>query len=75
MEPEQDRASLARMMAHASERWHIDSGRILLTGMSDGGTFTYLAGLAGGPFTHLAPVSSAWHPMLLGMADPARTWP
>lgn len=72
MEPEQDRASLARMMAHAGERWNIDAGRILLTGMSDGGTFTYLAGLAGGPFTHLAPVSSAWHPMLLGMADPAR---
>ncbi len=72
MEPEQDRASLARMMAHVGERWSIDASRILLTGMSDGGTFTYLAGLAGGPFTHLAPMSSAWHPMLMGMADPAR---
>ncbi len=72
MEPEQDRASLARMMAHVGERWHVDASRVLLTGMSDGGTFTYLAGLAGGPFTHLAPVSAAWHPMLLGMAEPAR---
>ncbi|MEQ9796705.1 phospholipase [Parvibaculum sp.] len=72
MEPEQDRASLARMIAHVNERWNIDAGRILLTGMSDGGTFTYLAGLAGGPYTHLAPVSSAWHPMLIGGADPAR---
>lgn len=72
MEPEQDRASLVRMMAHVGERWNVDASRILLTGMSDGGTFTYLAGLAGGPFTHLAPVSSAWHPMLLGMADPTR---
>lgn len=72
MEPEQDRASLARMMAHVGERWNVDASRILLTGMSDGGTFTYLAGLAGGPFTHLAPMSSAWHPMLMGMADPAR---
>lgn len=72
MEPEQDRASLARMMAHVSERWTVDRSRILLTGMSDGGTFTYLAGLAGGPFTHLAPVSAAWHPMLLTMAEPSR---
>ncbi|ABS62674.1 phospholipase/Carboxylesterase [Parvibaculum lavamentivorans DS-1] len=72
MEPDQDRASLARMMAHVGERWHVDAGRILLTGMSDGGTFTYLAGLAGGLFTHLAPVSAAWHPMLLTMAAPTR---
>lgn len=72
MEPEQDRASLDRMMAHVSERWNIDTSHILLTGMSDGGTFTYLAGLPEGPFTHLAPVSSAWHPMLLGAANPAR---
>src|SRR5690606_22093374 len=72
MEPEQDRASLARMMAHVSERWNVDSSRILLTGMSDGGTFTYLAGLAGGPFTHLAPVSAAWHSMLMGVASPSR---
>jgi phospholipase/carboxylesterase len=72
MEPEQDRTSLARMIAHVNERWSIDAGHILLTGMSDGGTFTYLAGLAGGPYTHLAPVSSAWHPMLIGGADPGR---
>ncbi|HCX67142.1 phospholipase [Parvibaculum sp.] len=72
MEPEQDRASLARMIAHVNERWNIDATHVLLTGMSDGGTFTYLAGLAGGPYTHLAPVSSAWHPMLIGSADPAR---
>ncbi|MEP2830357.1 phospholipase [Parvibaculum sp.] len=72
MEPERDRASLARMMAHVNERWTIDATHVLLTGMSDGGTFTYLAGLAGGPYTHLAPVSSAWHPMLIGSADPAR---
>lgn len=72
MEPEQDSASLARMMAHVSERWNVESARILLTGMSDGGTFTYLAGLAGGPFTHLAPVSAAWHSMLMGVAPPSR---
>ncbi|PKQ09840.1 MAG: phospholipase [Alphaproteobacteria bacterium HGW-Alphaproteobacteria-12] len=72
MEPEQDGASLARMIAHVNDGWNIDASRILLTGMSDGGTFTYLAGLTGGPYTHLAPVSSAWHPMLIGGAEPAR---
>ena len=40
--------------------------RMLLTGMSDGGTFTYVSGLeASSPFTHLAPVAAAFHPMLV----------
>jgi phospholipase/carboxylesterase len=42
--------------------------------MSDGGTFTYVSGLeAGSPFTHLAPVSAAFHPLLAQMADTDRT--
>jgi phospholipase/carboxylesterase len=42
--------------------------------MSDGGTFTYVSGLeAGSPFTHLAPVSAAFHPLLAQMADADRT--
>ena len=46
---------------------------MLLTGMSDGGTFTYLSGLEpGSPFTHLAPVSASFHPMIARMADPER---
>jgi phospholipase/carboxylesterase len=46
---------------------------MLLSGMSDGGTFTLLSGLSGDcPFTHLAPVAASFHPMLLAMADPAR---
>jgi phospholipase/carboxylesterase len=54
-------------------RWNIDSQRLLLTGMSDGGTFTYVSGLeAGSAFTHLAPISAAFHPMLAAMADPER---
>lgn len=51
----------------------IDPTRILLTGMSDGGTFTYTSGLmSGSPFTHLAPVAAAFHPMLVAMADADR---
>jgi phospholipase/carboxylesterase len=42
--------------------------------MSDGGTFTYVSGLeAGSPFTHLAPVAAAFHPLLAQMADADRT--
>jgi phospholipase/carboxylesterase len=45
----------------------------LLTGMSDGGTFCYVSGLeAGSRFTHLAPVSATFHPMMASMADAAR---
>ena len=39
---------------------------MLLTGMSDGGTYTYLSGLRSeSPFTHLAPCSASFHPTLL----------
>ena len=45
----------------------------LLTGMSDGGTFTYVLGLRGDcHFTHLAPVAAVFHPMMMISADAAR---
>ena len=41
--------------------------------MSDGGTFCYVSGLeAGSRFTHLAPVSATFHPMMASMADAGR---
>jgi phospholipase/carboxylesterase len=41
--------------------------------MSDGGTFAYLSGLRdGSPFTHLAPVSAAFHPLILEAANGER---
>jgi phospholipase/carboxylesterase len=41
--------------------------------MSDGGTFAYVSGLeADSPFTHLAPIAAAFHPMLAQFADPDR---
>ena len=43
--------------------WPVDRQRLLLTGLSDGATFTLLAGLApDSPFSHLAPVSGVLHP-------------
>ena len=47
--------------------------RMLLTGMSDGGTFCYVSGLeSASPFTHLAPVSATFHPLMAEMADAER---
>ncbi|GIS20784.1 MAG: hypothetical protein CM15mP120_27000 [Pseudomonadota bacterium] len=41
--------------------------------MSDGGTFSYVAGLQDQvPFTHLAPCSASFHPMLIEAASPER---
>jgi phospholipase/carboxylesterase len=46
---------------------------MLLTGLSDGGTFCYVTGLErASPFTHLAPVAATFHPLMAELADPER---
>jgi phospholipase/carboxylesterase len=71
--PDEDRETLRKILEIMHQHWRIDPKRILLTGMSDGGTYTYVAGLEPGlPFTHLAPVAATFHPMLAQMADPER---
>ena len=73
MEPEVDGPNIDRMVDQVAADWNIDVNRLLLTGMSDGGTFTYVLGLRGGcRFTHLAPIAAAFHPMMLGFADAER---
>lgn len=68
-----DTPNLARILDMVDSRWNVDPQRLLLTGMSDGGTFAYVSGLEpGSPFTHLAPVSAAFHPMMAQFADPDR---
>lgn len=68
-----DSLHLGQLLAFVRENWVIDDTRILMTGMSDGGTFTYSSGLASdAPFTHLAPVAAAFHPVLAAMADDDR---
>jgi phospholipase/carboxylesterase len=68
-----DTPNLSRILETARSRWNIDPGRLLLTGMSDGGTFCYVTGLEHtSPFTHLAPVSATFHPMMAAMADAER---
>jgi len=68
-----DSPHLAHLVAQVSGRWNVDPRRRLLTGMSDGGTFAYVSGLdAASPFTHLAPVAAAFHPLLAQFADAGR---
>ena len=68
-----DTPNLAYILRQVSDHWNIDPERRLLTGMSDGGTFSYVSGLEpNSPFTHLAPCSASFHPMIAQMADPER---
>jgi len=68
-----DTPNLTRILETVRGRWNIESGRMLLTGMSDGGTFCYVTGLErASPFTHLAPVASTFHPLMAEMADAER---
>ena len=73
MEPETDFSLLFQILSYVRQRWSVDASKMLLSGMSDGGTFTLLSGLdAACPFTHLAPVAASFHPMLTAMAEPER---
>ena len=68
-----DTPNLNRILETVRSLWNVDPSRLLLTGMSDGGTFCYVSGLeAASPFTHLAPVSATFHPLMAEMADSAR---
>ena len=73
MGPDVDAENLQQMVAYAQQHWNIDPERICLSGMSDGGTYSYVCGLqTGTPFTHLAPSSASFHPMLAEVADAER---
>jgi phospholipase/carboxylesterase len=72
-EPEVDSGRLQAMLEFVRERFELRADRMLLTGMSDGGTFSYLAGLASGaPFSHIAPMAASFHPLILDMLDAER---
>jgi phospholipase/carboxylesterase len=72
--PDADIAHLEAALELVRSRWSINPERVLLTGISDGGTFTLLSGLIEtSPFTHLAPIAASFHPFLLDISDPSRT--
>jgi len=61
--PDVDADALDRMLAFVAGRWNVDRGRLLLTGLSDGATYTLLHGLRPeSTFTHLAPGCGVLHP-------------
>ncbi len=73
MEPDVDSAHLSRILTYVRAHWSVDPTKLLLSGMSDGGTFTLLSGLdSDSPFTHLAPVAASFHPLLVTMTEPER---
>jgi phospholipase/carboxylesterase len=68
-----DTPNLMRILDSVRARWKVDAERMLLTGMSDGGTFCYVTGLeSASPFTHVAPVAATFHPLMAEMADAER---
>jgi phospholipase/carboxylesterase len=61
--PQLDARVLHALVESACASFPVDRSRILLTGLSDGATFSLLAGLLpDSPFTHLAPISGVLHP-------------
>jgi phospholipase/carboxylesterase len=73
MGDDSDTPNLTRILGSVQARWNIDPKSVLLTGMSDGGTFCYVTGLeSASPFTHLAPVAATFHPLMAEMADAER---
>ena len=61
-----DADGIKQMVESVAARYPVDRSRVLLTGMSDGGTYSLLCGLrdAETPFTHLAPACGVLHPFL-----------
>ena len=73
MGDDNDTPNLDRILDFVRRGWAIDPARLLLTGLSDGGTFCYVSGLLNAsPFTHLAPIAASFHPLLAAAADADR---
>lgn len=75
---EVDGEGLGEILAWLCQRYRVDRDRILLTGLSDGGTFTLVYGLARRDvFRALAPCCGVFHPVNLanGNLDRARGVP
>jgi len=71
--PADETSALEGMVDFVCERWNVDRERVLLTGLSDGATFSLLAGLAeAAPYTALAPVSGVLHPESFRLGNIAR---
>lgn len=65
LQPERDTRSVAAMLDEVCDEYAVDRSRVYLSGLSDGGTFTYLLGL-GRPelFAGIAPVAGDFTGMM-----------
>ncbi len=73
LNPKLDGTALYKMLDTVRSHWQVDSNRILLTGISDGGTFTLVCGMQkDSPFTAFAPVACTLSPMDISHAKDKR---
>jgi phospholipase/carboxylesterase len=65
MRPWRDAASIIAMFKEVCSAYEVDESRVYLSGLSDGGTYTYLFGLiCAEMFAGIAPIAGAFHPMI-----------
>ena len=65
LRPLLDVSSITAMFREVCATYAVDKSRVYLSGLSDGGTFTYLFGLeCAEMFTGIAPVAGDFHPMM-----------
>lgn len=65
LNPPVDIRSIQGMLAEVGNTYVVDGKRIYLTGLSDGGTFSYIFGLANAEmFAGIAPIAAEFHPMI-----------
>ncbi|MBI3300686.1 MAG: hypothetical protein HYZ72_01195 [Deltaproteobacteria bacterium] len=65
LNPPVDVRSIQAMLAEVCATYAVDRKRVYLTGLSDGGIFTYILGLAWAElFAGIAPVAGELHPMV-----------
>lgn len=76
MDPETDGKALVKMLAFLKKHYRFDMDRILLTGISDGGTFSLqMSPVKETPFTAFAPVAGVLAPMNInGIKDKRIYW-
>ena len=63
LQPALDRHSILNMLDAVASRYALDGARVYLSGLSDGGTFSYLLGFESAPrFAALAPIAGVLSP-------------
>lgn len=73
MNPHRDGLLLQKMLDYVLNNWSVDHRRMLLTGISDGGTFAMISALQeASPFTAFAPIACTLPPMDISYAKSKR---